>query len=56
MVRLGGQDFTAGIGQGLTSWNLTRDNAGRITAKTESVDGVTSTTFTPMTPWVGSVP
>ncbi len=26
----------------LTSWNLTRDNAGRITAKTETVEGVTS--------------
>ncbi|MDL1973176.1 MAG: sugar-binding protein, partial [Deltaproteobacteria bacterium] len=26
----------------LTSWNLTRDNAGRITARTETVEGVTS--------------
>ncbi len=47
---VGGQDFTVG-GQGLTSWNLTRDNAGRITAKTETVDGVTSNyiyTYDPM--------
>jgi RHS repeat-associated protein len=29
-------------GATLTSWNLTRDNAGRITAKTETVEGVTS--------------
>ncbi|NIQ91130.1 MAG: RHS repeat-associated core domain-containing protein, partial [Deltaproteobacteria bacterium] len=45
-----GQDFTLD-GQGLTSWNLTRDNAGRITAKTETVDGVTSDysyTYDPM--------
>ena len=38
-------------GQGLTSWDLTRDNAGRITAKSESVDGVTSNyiyTYDPM--------
>jgi RHS repeat-associated protein len=47
---VGGQDFTVG-GQGLTSWSLTRDNAGRITAKTETVDGVTSIyiyTYDPM--------
>jgi RHS repeat-associated protein len=35
------QDFTVG-GQGVTSWSLTRDNAGRITDKSETVDGVTS--------------
>jgi RHS repeat-associated protein len=29
-------------GQNLTSWNLTRDNKGRITQKTETVDGITS--------------
>jgi len=29
-------------GATLTSWNLTRDNAGRITARTETVEGVTS--------------
>jgi RHS repeat-associated protein len=28
-------------GTTLTSWNLTRDNAGRITARTETVEGVT---------------
>jgi YD repeat-containing protein len=47
---VGGQDFTVD-GQNLTSWNLTRDNAGRITAKTETVDGVTSDysyTYDPM--------
>jgi RHS repeat-associated protein len=47
---VGGQDFTVG-GQSLTSWSLTRDNAGRITAKTETVDGVTSDysyTYNPM--------
>jgi len=36
-----GQSFTIG-GNSLTSWDLTRDNAGRITAKTETVEGVTS--------------
>ncbi|RZB33972.1 MAG: hypothetical protein SRB2_03365 [Desulfobacteraceae bacterium Eth-SRB2] len=35
------QDFTIS-GQNLTSWNLTRDNNGRITQKTETVDGITS--------------
>ncbi|MFV9691496.1 MAG: RHS repeat-associated core domain-containing protein, partial [Desulfobacteria bacterium] len=29
-------------GTTLASWNLTRDNAGRITARTETVEGVTS--------------
>jgi YD repeat-containing protein len=44
------QDFTVG-GQGVTSWSLTRDDAGRITDKTETIDGVTSTysyTYDPM--------
>ena len=44
------QDFTVGS-QGVTSWSLTRDNAGRITSKTETVEGVTSTysyTYDPM--------
>ena len=36
-----GQDFIVGS-QGVTSWSLIRDNAGRITSKTESVAGVTS--------------
>jgi len=35
------QDFTVS-GSSLTSWNLTRDNAGRITVKTETVDGTPS--------------
>jgi len=38
-------------GQYLASWNLSRDNVGRITAKTERVDGVTSNysyTYDPM--------
>ncbi|MBW2662491.1 MAG: hypothetical protein JRD93_11000, partial [Deltaproteobacteria bacterium] len=35
------QDFSIS-GTTLTSCNLTRDNAGRITAKTETVEGVTS--------------
>jgi len=45
-----GQDFTVGTGSA-TSWSLTRDNAGRITAKTETVDGTTSNyvyTYDPM--------
>jgi len=29
-------------GQGITSWNLARDNNGRITNKTETIDGTTS--------------
>jgi RHS repeat-associated protein len=36
-----GEDFTVS-GQNLTSWNLIRDNNGRITQKTETVDGVIS--------------
>ncbi len=47
---LEGQDFTVG-GSGLTSWNLTRDDNGRIMAKTETVDGTTSAyayTYDPM--------
>ena len=35
------QDFTIN-GTSLTSWSLTRDNAGRIEAKTETVDGTPS--------------
>jgi RHS repeat-associated protein len=35
------QDFSIG-GQYLTSWNLTRDKNGRITNKTETIDGTTS--------------
>jgi RHS repeat-associated protein len=35
------QDFTVS-GQNPTSWTLTRDNNGRITQKTEAVDGITS--------------
>ena len=35
------QDFTVS-GQNLTSWNLIRDDNGRITHKTETVDGVIS--------------
>ncbi len=45
-----GQDFTVS-GSSLTSWNLTRDDAGRITAKTEMVDGNTANyvyTYDPM--------
>jgi RHS repeat-associated protein len=38
---VGGQNFSV-AGQGLTSWNLTRDDAGRITAKTETFAGVPS--------------
>jgi RHS repeat-associated protein len=38
------QDFTVS-GQSLTSWSLTRDDNGRITQKTETVDGVTSNFF-----------
>ncbi|MDY6974411.1 MAG: hypothetical protein SV775_19180, partial [Thermodesulfobacteriota bacterium] len=44
------QSFTVG-GQGLTSWNLTRDDNGRITNKTETVEGVTANyvyTYDPM--------
>ncbi|PXF55877.1 MAG: hypothetical protein C4B58_14500 [Deltaproteobacteria bacterium] len=44
------QDFTINSKE-LTSWDLTRDNAGRITAKTETVDGITSNyiyTYDPM--------
>jgi YD repeat-containing protein len=44
------QNFAVG-GQGVTSWSLIRDTAGRITDKTETVDGVTSTysyTYDPM--------
>jgi RHS repeat-associated protein len=44
------QDFTIS-GSSLTSWNLTRDDNGRITGKTETVDGVTSNyvyTYDPM--------
>ena len=36
-----GQDFAVS-GQNLTSWNLIRDNNGRITQKTETVYGVSS--------------
>jgi RHS repeat-associated protein len=36
-----GTGFTVSS-QGLTSWDLTRNNAGRIVTKTETVDGVTS--------------
>jgi YD repeat-containing protein len=36
-----GQDFTVS-NQSLTSWNLTRDDNGRITTKAETVDGTTS--------------
>jgi RHS repeat-associated protein len=45
-----GQDFTV-ASQAVTSWTLTRDNAGRITNKTETVDGVTTSytyTYDPM--------
>jgi len=35
------QGFTVG-GQGVTSWSLIRDDAGRISDKSETVDGVTS--------------
>ena len=37
-----GQAVTVG-GQPAASWNLTRDNAGRITTKTETVGGASST-------------
>jgi YD repeat-containing protein len=45
-----GQGFTIGS-QNLTSWNLARDSNGRITQKTETVDGTTSNyeyTYDPM--------
>jgi len=45
-----GEDFTVS-GRNLTSWDLIRDNNGRITQKTETVDGVTSDyvyTYDPM--------
>jgi len=45
-----GQDFNIG-GSSLTSWSLTKDDAGRITQKQETVDGVTFTyeyTYDPM--------
>ncbi|MGB6012424.1 MAG: RHS repeat-associated core domain-containing protein [Desulfobacterales bacterium] len=45
-----GQDFTVS-GQNLTAWNLIRDNNGRITQKTETVDSVISDyvyTYDPM--------
>jgi RHS repeat-associated protein len=45
-----GQDYTINT-QGLTSWNLARDSNGRITQKTETVDGTTSDyayTYDPM--------
>jgi RHS repeat-associated protein len=35
------QDYSIG-GQNLISWNMTRDNNGRITNKTETIDGTTS--------------
>ncbi len=35
------QDFTVS-GHNITSWNITRDNNGRITQKTETVDGAAS--------------
>ena len=38
---LDGQDFAISASS-LTSWDLTRDNAGRITSKTETVAGATS--------------
>jgi RHS repeat-associated protein len=44
------QDFTVS-GHSLTSWNLTRDDNGRITNKAETVDGATSNyvyTYDPM--------
>ncbi|MBC8432063.1 MAG: tandem-95 repeat protein, partial [Desulfobacterales bacterium] len=44
------EDYTVS-GQGLTSWNLVRDNNGRITNKTETVGGTTSDyiyTYDPM--------
>ena len=40
-------------GRGLISWSLTRDNGGRITARTETIEGVTSNysyTYDPMGP------
>lgn len=45
-----GEDYTINS-QGLTTWNLTRDHNGRITNKTETVDGTTSDyiyTYDPM--------
>ncbi|MBW1981854.1 MAG: hypothetical protein JRJ12_11595 [Deltaproteobacteria bacterium] len=45
-----GEEFTV-AGQGVASWSLARDNAGRITSKSETVDGVTYTysyTYDPM--------
>jgi RHS repeat-associated protein len=45
-----GQDFTVGS-QAATSWSLSRDNAGRIARKTETVNGVASSydyTYDPM--------
>jgi len=45
-----GQDFNIG-GSSLTSWSLTRDDAGRITQKQETVGGTTSNyayTYDPM--------
>ena len=47
---LEGEGFTVG-GRGLISWSLTRDNGGRITARTETIEGVTSNysyTYDPM--------
>ena len=44
------QDYSIG-GQNLTSWNLTRNNNGRVTNKTETVNGITSDyvyTYDPM--------
>ena len=44
------QEFTIG-GQSLTSWDLVRDDNGRISQKTESIDGTTSVyqyTYDPM--------
>jgi len=38
---LGAQDFAVS-GSSLTSWNLTRDNNGRVTERTETVNGDTS--------------
>ena len=35
------QDFTIN-GSSLTSWSLTRDDTGRITAKAETVEGIIS--------------
>jgi hypothetical protein len=44
------QSYTIGS-QNLTTWDLTRNNNGRITSKSETIDGVTSDyvyTFDPM--------